>query len=85
MSLRVGDVITVRTAVSRRKMRGVVKYVNYKFGWYTVEFKTSSGKFRESFFIRELHEDNKVDGRKSRWQEDNPDYWLSEWSDLEGD
>ena len=86
--IRRGDIVEVRTYITRRKTKAVVQYVNYPFGWYTAMVKTPWGhRYNETFWIRDMDEKLAQEGKKnskdtSGWdEEDNPDNWLSEWGE----
>ena len=86
--IRKGDVVEVRTYITRRKTKAVVQYVNYPHGWYTAMVKTPWGyRYNESYWIRDHDEQEALSGKKkpksdSWWdEEDNPDKWLNEWSE----
>lgn len=84
MTIMKGDIVTVRTSATGKKVKAKVLFVNFKHGWYTAEIKTDMGNYRESFYIRDLDEKDKELDRQQRmrwWEEDNPDEWLGEWSE----
>ena len=85
--IRRGDVVTVRTFISKRRTKATVLFVNYRYGWYTALVKTPLGdKYPESFWIRDVEEMDEKHGKskksKNWWEEeDNPDNWLSQWDE----
>ena len=86
--IRRGDIVTVRTHISRRRTKAVVQYVNYRYGWYTALVKTPFGeKYLESFWIRDVEDKEEQENRKKPkgkrcWEEeDDPYNWLDEWSE----
>lgn len=84
MTILKGDIVTVRTYVTGRRTNVRVLFVNYKFGWFTGLVEAQKGNYAESFWMRDLNDPNKQDDRMKRrkyLQEDDPDAWLSEWSE----
>jgi len=87
--IRRGDIVDVRTHITKRKTKAVVQYVNYQYGWYTAMVKTPWGyRYNESFWIRDIDEREEQEGKKKKlkakswWdEEDDPDNWLDEWSE----
>ena len=86
--IKAGDMVTVRTSVTKRRTKAKAIYVNYKYAWFTGEVRTPTGKtYCEAFWIRDVDLKMEEEGRKTptgkRWweEEDRSDNWLSEWDD----
>lgn len=84
MTILPGDIVTVRTYVTGRKTNVRVLYVSHKYGWFTGLVKAQKASYAESFWMRDLYNPNKQESREKRRKyllEDDPDAWLSEWSE----
>ena len=75
-----GEKIKQRTSATGKVMEGEVIAVNYKYGWYTLEFDTGKGKFRESFYMKNLKDEAVVEkaGQSKGYWSDNPHRWLDD-------
>ena len=79
-----GDVVLVRTSITGRKTKVKALFVNYKNGWFTGMIHTPHGDYTEAFWIRDMDDPNKEESQRKHSQymfEDDPDSWLSEWSE----
>ena len=79
MIVLIGDIIKQRTIAGQTK-EGKVIAVNYKYGWYTLEFTTPTGKYREAFFMKTLADEKVIERTshaKGSWS-DNPKRWLDD-------
>lgn len=86
MTILPGDIVTVRTYVTGRKTNARVLFVNHKYGWFTGLVRAQKGNYAEAFWMRDLDDPNKQEAKKKRskyLREDDPDAWLSEWSEDE--
>ena len=80
MIVLLGDRIKQRTSATGKVMEGIVVAVNYPHGWYTLEFTTTLGKFRESFYMRQLRDEQTVErtGKSKTYWSNNPNMWLED-------